>query len=43
MEVDNGNKKIKKKKNEVIWKCWIYYDRKWTLKRFGFNKPSSGL
>ena len=46
MEVNNGNKSdITKKieKNKVIQKWWIYYYEKSTLKRLGFNKPSSGL
>ena len=45
MEVNNGNKsdsmkKIEKQSNQ---KWWIYYNGKSTLKRFSFNKPSSGL
>ena len=32
----------RKEKNKVIQKL-IYYDGKSTLKRFGFNKLSSGL
>ena len=33
----------RKLKNKLKQKWWIYYEGKSTLKRFGFNEPSSGI
>ena len=33
----------RKWKKRKIQKWWIYFEGKSTLKRFGFNNPSSGL
>ena len=45
MEVYNEKESdtMEKKIGKQIQKLWIYYEEKSTLKRFGFNKPSSGL
>ena len=42
-EKKNGKNKVIEIEKKVIRKWWIYFDGKSTLKRFGFDKPSSGL